>query len=186
MKAKTLKLQRLTILSILTAVSVMLVSIHFPLIPAVPFLEYDPADIPIVLVTLFFGPLSGFLVTGMASLIQGLTFSAGSGLYGILMHIAATGSYVLAAGVFRRSLGEDRPWKRICIVAAGCIAMTLVMIPANLLITPYFMGTDIQSVKALILPAILPFNLLKAGINSVFALILYPPLSKFLRKEGIL
>jgi len=40
---------------------------------AVPFLEYDPADIPILIVSFAYGPLAGLIVTITAALAQGFT-----------------------------------------------------------------------------------------------------------------
>ena len=43
----------------LTAISIVFVSvIHFPLFPAAAFLEYDPADIPILIGTFAYGPIA--------------------------------------------------------------------------------------------------------------------------------
>ena len=88
----------------MVAISVALVYlIHFPIFPAVAFLEYDPADIPILIGTFAFGPLAGLVLTVVTSVIQGLTVSSGSGLYGILMHVIATGVLVVVSGsVYRR------------------------------------------------------------------------------------
>ena len=66
-------------LGILAAISVVLVAIvHFPLIPAAAFLEYDPADVPILLGTFALGPAAGILLTLVAIVIQGVTVSAAS------------------------------------------------------------------------------------------------------------
>ena len=93
----TLKLAKM---GMLVAVSIVLVYfIHFPIFPAVAFLEYDPADIPILIGTFAFGPVAGVLLTVVTAVIQGLTVSAASGLYGILMHIIATSTMVLVAGI---------------------------------------------------------------------------------------
>jgi len=59
--------------------------------------------------------------------------------------------------------------------------MTVVMGVANLIVTPIFMGTTVDVVKAL-MPYILGFNLIKAGINSVVTFLLYKRISKFLHK----
>ena len=66
--------------------------------PAAAFLEYDPADIPILIGTFAYGPIAGFILTIVVSLIQGSTVSAGSGVIGIVMHIVATGSCTLICG----------------------------------------------------------------------------------------
>ena len=89
-QSSTVKLAKM---GMLVAISIVLVYfIHFPLIPAVPFLEYDPADIPIMMGAFAFGPWAGLLITVVTSLVQGFTVSAGSGVYGIIMHIIATGT----------------------------------------------------------------------------------------------
>ena len=68
---------RLAKMGMLVAISVVLVYlIHFPIFPAVAFLEYDPADIPILIGTFAFGPLAGVLLTVVTSIIQGVTVSA--------------------------------------------------------------------------------------------------------------
>ena len=77
MKEKT---RKLTVMAMLVAISVVLVYlIHFPIFPAAAFLEYDPADIPILIGAFAYGPVAGILLTGVASVIQGFTVSAGSG-----------------------------------------------------------------------------------------------------------
>ena len=56
------KLGRLAKLGLLAALSIVLVFfIHFPIFPTAKFLEYDPADIPIMIATFAFGPWYGLL-----------------------------------------------------------------------------------------------------------------------------
>ena len=51
--------RQIATMAMLAAISIVLVSIvHFPLFPAAPFLEYDPADVPILIGTFAFGPVS--------------------------------------------------------------------------------------------------------------------------------
>ena len=59
--------------ALLAAVAIVLVAfVHFPLIPAAPFLEYDPADIPIFIGAFLFGPWAGLGLTVVTAIIQGL------------------------------------------------------------------------------------------------------------------
>ena len=175
------KTNTLAKLGILAAISVVLVAIvHFPLIPAAAFLEYDPADVPILLGTFALGPAAGLLLTVVASVIQGLTVSASSGWYGILMHVIATGTYVLVAGNIYKAHKTKK--QAILALVCGTLAMAAVMVPANLLITPIFMGAPRSAVAAMIPTAILPFNFLKAGINSVITFLLYKRVSPLLHK----
>ena len=75
--SKSQQIRKLVVMALLAAISIVLVyAIHLPLIPAVPFLEYDPADIPILIAALAYGPLSGILLTVAVSVLQGVTVSA--------------------------------------------------------------------------------------------------------------
>lgn len=172
------KIKKLTLMAMLVAVSVVLVYlVHFPLFPAAPFLEYDPADIPILIGTFIFGPVAGIVITIIASGIQALTVSAQSGVYGFLMHVAATSALVVTAGIIYR----NKPTKlgEVTALVCGTIAMAAIMVVANHFITPIFMGVPTAAVDEMLLPIILPFNLLKAGINSVAAFLIYEVISKF-------
>ena len=93
--AKFMNTRKITGIALLSALAVVLLYIpglRFPIFPMAPFLEYDACDIPIMFATFAYGPISGLIVTFIVSVIQGTTISAGSGIYGILMHIIATGS----------------------------------------------------------------------------------------------
>ena len=176
---KRRRVYQIAFLGIMIALSIALIFlVHFPIFPAVAFLEYDPGDITIIISTTVFGPLAGFIVTVAASIIQGITVSAQSGIYGILMHIIATGSYVLAYGLIIRKNSDLL--RQIIAAVAGTLCMTVMMFFANMLITPYFMGAPLSMVMDL-MPFILLFNLVKASINSVFAVIVYRALHRFIK-----
>lgn len=175
------KTKKLAVMAMLVALSVVMVSlVHFPIFPAAPFLEYDPADIPILIGALLYGPLAGIVLTVVASVIQGLTVSAGAGLYGILMHIIATSTLVIVAGGIYRLRRSTR--FNIVGLVLGTLTMGGVMMVANHFITPYFSGWPVAAVDAMLLPVILPFNLIKAGVNSMLTFLVYRVLAK--RLEG--
>ena len=52
-------------------------------------------------------------------------------------------------------------------VGCGFLVMAAVMVGWNFIVTPFYMGVPREAVLAMILPVILPFNLLKAAVNSV-------------------
>ncbi len=176
---KNERLKKLVVMAMLAAISVVLVwAVHVPLIPVVSFLEYDPADVPILIASLAYGPVAGVFLTVVVSIIQGVTVSAGSGAYGIIMHIIATSTLVLVAGGVYR-LRHTRMGGVLGLVL-GTLAMGLVMMPANHFITPAFTGWPVAQVDALLIPGILPFNLLKAGINSAVTFVVYKTVSRYL------
>lgn len=175
-----MNIKKLASLSVMIAVSVVLTAlVHFPIFPAVPFLEYDPADIPVIIAGFAFGPSAGVLITFAAAIIQGLTVSAQSGIYGILMHIIATSFLVVTSSVIYK-VNKTKKGAVIALLC-GISAMTLSMIPANLYITPYFMGVERSVVKGLLI-YIIAFNLIKAGLNSAITFVVYKKISGILHR----
>ncbi len=176
---KNNKTQKLVLMALLTAISLILLVVPFlrmPLIPAAPYLVYDAMDIPILIGGFWLGPVAGLIITLVGALIQGVALNIEGGIYGILMHMLATGAFVTTASLIYRR--RKTPTNMIIGLICGTLAMTLIMIPANLIVTPLFLGYPVSAVRALILPVIIPFNLLKAGINSVATLLIYLPISK--------
>lgn len=177
------KTNQLVKMGLLAAMSVILITlIHFPILPAAPFMEYDPADVPILIGTFLYGPLAGLIITTIAALIQALTVSASSGWIGFLMHVMTTGTFVLVAGSIYRKYHSFRGG--VVALVCGSLARVLVMIPANLIFVVLFLGVPRDVVLKMLIPTIIPFNLIKAGINSVLTLILYKSIANFLRSSN--
>lgn len=173
---RTIKLAKMAMLAAISAVLVLLIRIPFP--PA-PYLVYDPADIPIFIGAFAFGPLAGVALTFVVSFIQAFVLG-GDGLIGFFMHFVATGSFVLLAGyIYKRN--KSRKTAVIALIC-GTILMTVSMMLWNLLITPIFLGVPRAAVIAMLGTVILPFNLLKAGINSVVTFMTYKSIAKFLHR----
>ena len=65
----------------------------------------------------------------------------------------------------------------------GTLAMTALMVPMNYIFTVHFFGMPKAVLDTLIWPAIIPFNLLKAGLNSAIAAVLFKSLQPFVQKN---
>ncbi len=176
--------RKLTTMGLMAAISVILIYfIHFPILPGAAFLEYDPADIPIFICTFLFGPISGLLLTVVASVVQGLTVSAQSGIIGVMMHIFATGSFVLVAGlIYRRSRTKKGA---LLALIFGVIVMTATMCIWNVIFTPIYSGMPRQAVIAMLPTAIIPFNLIKSGVNALVTAVLYKKISVLVFKKKL-
>ena len=68
----------------------------------------------------------------------------------------------------------------------GALAMTAGMILWNYIITPLYMGVSRDVVIGMLVPIILPFNLLKAGLNTALTMLLYQSVVTVLRKAHML
>ncbi|HYE08746.1 MAG TPA: ECF transporter S component [Patescibacteria group bacterium] len=177
MNNNTNKLVRIAMLSALSIVLVMLVK--FPIIPSAPFLEYEPGDVPMLIAAFMYGPLAGLVMTIIVSTIQAFTVSAAAGWVGLVMHVIATGTFVMVSGTIYRRFHTIKG--AFAALAAGSICMTLIMIPCNLFFTVKFYGVPYDAVVAMLPTAILPFNLIKSLANSFLVLLVYKPLSRFLK-----
>lgn len=172
---------RTAIMAMLTALSIVLVyAIRLPLIPSAPFLEYDAADIPVLIGSMVLGPVAGIIILLAVCIIQALTVSASSGWIGFVMHFIASGVFVLIASLIYKR--KKTNLSLLIGLIAGSIAMVIVMIPLNLIFTGIFMGTGVQAVVSMLIPAIIPFNLLKAVINSAVTFAVFTPISGILKK----
>ncbi len=171
----------MAIIAMLTAISVVLIYIvRIPLIPSAPFLEYDAADIPMLIAGALLGPVEGLTVVFLASLIQAFTVSAASGWIGFLMHFISSAALVVVASLIYRRLHCAKGL--IIGLVAGSLVMIALMIPLNFIFTGIFLNVGTKAVAQMIIPAILPFNALKTSINSVITFAVFAPCSKALKK----
>lgn len=172
--------KRLVLLAMLAAVAYMIVALVR--IPVVLFLKYEPKDVVITIGGFLLGPMASFIISLLVSLLEMVTISE-TGPIGALMNLLSTCSFAcVAAFIYKKkhTLGGA-----VAGLAAGSIVMVVIMLLWNWLITPLYMGVERSAVESLLLPAFLPFNLLKAGLNSALTLGLYKPMVTALRKTGL-
>lgn len=151
-------------------------------IPVVLFLKYDPKDIIITIGGLIWGPMMSFLVSIVVSLLEMFTISD-NGPIGCVMNILSTCSFACtAAFIYKKKHSLNGALVGLIL---GSIAMTSVMLLWNYLVTPLYTGWPREDVVNLLLPAFLPFNLLKAGLNAGFTFLLYKPLISALRHANL-
>lgn len=183
MKKDTTK--KITRLAMLCGLSVVLMLfVRFPIIPAAPYLEYSPFDIPLLIAAFLYGPWYGVAAGFVVCVLQGITVSSASGPIGILMNLITTAVLCLVAGlIYRRKKNVKGA---IIALAAGSAALVLAAIPCNLFLTPlYAPWLDIKGVAAMIIPILLPFNLFRVVVNSIGAFAIYKPIGRlFHGKNG--
>ena len=176
------KTQRLTRMALLAAISIVcIVLIQIPIIPAAPFLKYDMADVPILLGAFMLGPVAGLEILVAVSAIQAF-FMGGDGVIGLLMHVIASGTLIIVAYLIYNKMGKSTK-AMILGLFVGSLAMTAMMIPLNLVFTAFFMGAPYDVVVSMLVPAIIPFNLIKAGLNSLIFFFVYKSIRFLFRNK---
>lgn len=171
----------LTTTGVLTALSLMLeLSFAFPIIAAAPYLLYSPGDMPILVITYLFGVIPGLIAVATNATLFVLIRGEG-GPYGLIMHFIASSAFICVFAVFAR---QKKLVHLITGLSLGTLARALVMIPGNLILTPIYLKVPQEVVKGIIVPAIIPFNLVHSGINSVLFILLYIPLKSLFDRKG--
>lgn len=139
-------------------------------VPLVLFLKYDPKDVVIAVGGLLFGPLTSAAVALTVSLAEMFTISE-NGILGFFMNVVSSCSFACPAALVYRK------WRTFAGAAAGLLCgwgcMVAVMLFWNYLVAPVYMGCSREEVAKLLLPAFLPFNLIKGGMNAAITLLLY-------------
>lgn len=172
--------RKITITAMLCAISYVVMVVGR--IPIVLFLKYDPKDVVITLGGLIWGPLISCIVSIVVSFIEMMTVSE-TGILGCIMNIISTCSFAcIAAFIYKK---KHTLFGALLGLILGSIAMVAIMLLWNYLITPLYMGYPREAVMKLLLPAFLPFNILKAGLNASITFFLYKPIVTALRKNGL-
>ena len=177
---KKFDVKRLVLLAVFTALAYAAVCLIR--IPAVAFLKYEPKDVIIVMGGLILGPLASLIISFVTALIEMVTISE-TGIIGCVMNLLSSACYCCTAALvykYRRTLAGA-----VGGLALGSVAMVIVMLLWNWLITPLYMGVDREAVVGMLVPVFLPFNAVKALLNSALVLCLYKPLITALRKTRL-
>lgn len=177
---KKFSVKKLVLMAMLAALAYMIMALVR--IPVVLFLKYEPKDVVITIGGFLLGPMASFLISLVVSLVEMVTVSD-TGPIGCLMNLLSTCSFACTAALIYKK--QHTLKGAVLGLAAGSVFMVGIMLLWNWLITPLYMGVERSAVEGLLLPAFLPFNLLKAGLNSALTLGLYKPLVTALRKTRL-
>ena len=176
-RARTAKL---VVLAMLIAVAVVLSQLKsFPLFSN--FLQYDASGAIVLLVALLYGPVEGVIAAILVGVLR-LPLAEPGGPFGVAMDVAAYLALVIPAGLLFKRLRARRGGQEIALIP-GAVCMVLVLLALNITLTPVFWGVPRPQVIGMVVPALLPFNILKAVMNSVIAFILYQALKRLVVKR---
>ena len=159
---------------------ILTILVHFPLVPAVPFLAFDPKDVVIAIGGFVYGPVAAMAVSLMSSVLE--LFFRGGTIIDVIMNVIATCTFVCVATYVYK---KDHTLKGAVIgLVLGTICCTLSMIVWNYVMDPIYFHMPRKAVVAL-LPYVALFNILKCGLNSIITMLVYKPVVRALRSSGL-
>lgn len=176
------KTHKLTLMAMFAALAYVIMAVGRIPISSVPFLKYDPKDVILVIGSFILGPMPGLLITTVVCLIEMISVSD-TGIIGMIMNLLSSAAFLWpAAALYRRKHTLSGAVLGLII---GVLAATGIMLLWNYFITPYYMGYPRQAVAEMLVPVFLPFNLVKGGLNAGITLLIYKPVSRALKKGGL-
>lgn len=174
------KTKKLTLIAMFCAIAYVVMVVAR--IPVVLFLKYEPKDVILTIGGFLMGPLASAAMSVIVSFVEMFTVSE-TGIIGFVMNVLSSCSFACTAAVIYK---KKHTLKGAVIgLISGCAVMVGVMLLWNYFITPIYMGYPREAVAELLLPAFLPFNLLKGGLNAAFTILLYKPVVTALRKAHL-
>lgn len=174
--------KKITTLGMLCGLAVIVnLLIHFPLIPSVEFLSYDAKDVIIVIGGFIYGAGSAFIMSAITSLLE--IMYRGGNLLDVLMNVISTCTFAcVAAWIYKRDHTRKGAFLGLGI---GTVCSVLSMLLWNYIVTPIYFGMPREAVVSILVPGILPFNLLKCGLNTGLTLFLYKPIVGVFRRTSL-
>ena len=169
-------------LAMLTAIAYVVMVLSKALPQVSGFLQLDLKDTVICIGGFLFGPLSAAIISIVVAAVEMFTVSD-TGIIGLIMNVLATCAFCCTAAFVYKHLHTKKG--AVIGLALGVIALTVVMLLWNYLITPIYMGIPRNVVASMLPTVFLPFNVVKGGLNMALILLLYKPVVTALRKARL-
>ncbi|MDY4678798.1 ECF transporter S component [Bifidobacterium tsurumiense] len=165
--------RRIAVYALFVALTAATSFIEVPLL--VPWLKYDPSGIIALVAGFAFGPSAAGIVSVLSFTPHLFTNPLGA-IMGMAVGLALTVPAALIYQRFRTRKGA------LFALIIGSICAIVIAIAGNLVITPIYTGMTVAQVAALIVPVLLPFNVLKMFLHIVCTFIIYKPISDLLHR----
>lgn len=167
--------RQLVTMALMAAIGALLAFVQIPLIPGVTFLTYDPSFVPAMICGFAFGPGAGVAVGSIGVVIYGLIMGD---WVGALMNVIMAVCYVLPAALIYRKFHTFKG--AIAGFAVSCVTVLIGALIANLTVGVWFWYGSTDVIMPLLLPAVVPFNLAKAILNSMLTMVIYKAVSNLI------
>lgn len=167
--------RQLVVMALMCAISVLLSFVEFAIFPAAAWLKYDASFVPAMICGFAYGAGPGMAV-GLISVVLHALMSGN--FWGAVMNALVVCGYVIPAALVYKRM---RTWTGAIIgLVLSFVAAIALAIVGNLLVTPIYAGMPMEAVADMIVPILLPFNIMKAALNSVITLAIYKAISNLI------
>lgn len=194
---KNMKLQKITRIAMLAAISALLMYFDFPLWFAPNFYKLDFSELPVLIGAFALGPVSGIVIEAVKVFIVFLVKGSSTGGVGEVSNFLIGLSFVLpAAYVYKFNKTKTSAivgmvTGTVILAAVGGVLNAFVLIPLYSKFIPLEqiiqmankLNSSINNITTLILFAVVPFNLVKGISVSILTTFIYKRISPILKNE---
>lgn len=170
-------LSKMIKISLLVAISVVLMYFDFPIIPAFPWLQIDLSEVPALMGGFAYGPIAGGVIVILKVILRFLLKGTGTAFVGEVANIIIGLALVVpAAWIYHRNKSKKTA---ILGMIVGALVMQVAGVFANIyILLPLFnMHLEGAELMAYIFGGLVPFNGVKALLVSIGTYLLYKRVS---------
>ena len=197
------KIYKLTLTAVLSAVAfaLMFIEISLPIIPS--FIKFDISDLPALFGAFALGPVYGVVIELLKNILHILLKGTTSAFVGELSNFLLGAVFCLTAGIIYARNKNKKTALTACLL--GALAMGIICLPLNYFIVyPAYVNVYKMPLEAIIgmyqaifgsiaeiptknalfnclLVFNVPFTFLKGIVDAAICILIYKPLSKFLK-----
>lgn len=195
---KSMTTKNLAMIGMLAALGAVFMVFRFPIPFLPPFLSFDLALIPELIGGFALGPWNAFAIIIVRVLIQLIINGSNSMFTGELQSILLSLAFIMPASIYY--LKHKTRKDALIGMLVGIMTCTVIAVFTNLyLIIPFYIALyqmdmssiiamchevnpAISSVEGMVLMGIIPFNLIKTGINGVITFLVYKKISPLIHQ----
>jgi riboflavin transporter len=186
-KTKKMNVKAYVSIGMLSSIAYLLMLLNFPL-PLFPnFLFVDFSDIPALIAALIFGPIAGILVEFFKNVLNYLATGSQTGIpVGHIANFLAGIVFVLPTYYVYNKLKSKKGMTLALVVGTVTMAVVMSILNYIIILPAYTVLMGFPDMRNLVVPAILPFNILKGVMMSFIFMLLFVRMQSWIHKFSII
>ncbi|WML40405.1 ECF transporter S component [Neobacillus sp. OS1-2] len=182
-KTKKISVKAYVSIGMLSSIAYLLMLLNFPL-PLFPnFLFVDFSDIPALIATLIFGPIAGILVEFFKNVLNYIATGSQTGVpVGHIANFLAGIVFILPTYFVYNKLKTKKGMTMGLITGTVVMAVVMSILNYFFILPAYTVLMGFPDMRNYVVPAILPFNILKGVMMSIIFMLLFIKMQAWINK----
>ncbi len=186
-RMKNTKIRAMVSIGMLSSIAYLLMLLNFPL-PLFPnFLLVDFSDIPGLIATLIFGPVAGILVEFFKNVLDYIATGSQTGIpVGHIANFLAGIVFILPTYFVYNKLKTKKGMTFALIAGTMIMAGVMSILNYFVILPAYTVLLNMPDMRNLVVPFILPFNILKGVMMSTIFMLLFIRMQAWINKFTVI